>query len=204
LALAALAIVPLDRVAGQSRDTRAALESLAVPIYQELAALKSVSAPGSPPPIELKSRAEMRRFIEQELDRRYSTARVGAERQGRVGWGLIGASYDLRRLFLDLMEEQIAAYYDPRAKVMVVGDWLPLDQQQAALMHELVHALQDRAVALDDFIAPRPGEGDHLLARQALVEGEAVGLTMELLLRAHGMDFASLPHLAPIRSAVAA
>jgi hypothetical protein len=71
-------------------------------------------------------------------------------------------------------------------------------------MHELVHALQDRLVPLDAFIAPRAGEGDQLLARQALVEGEAVALTLELVLRANGTDLSSLPDLGPLRSAVEA
>ena len=121
-----------------------------------------------------------------------------------VAWGLIPPDYDLRRLFVDLMEEQIAAYYDPRAKVMVVGDWLPPAQQQAALMHELVHALQDRVVSLETFITPQPGEGDQLLARQALIEGEAVALSVDLLLRAQGLQLSSLPDLTPVRGAVIA
>ncbi len=204
LALAAIALVPVDRSLAQTTDTQASLEALAGPVYRELAALKGVSAPGPPPPIQIKSRAEMRRFVEQELDRKYSGARVEAERKGMVAWGLIPPDYDLRRLFVDLMEEQIAAYYDPRAKVMVVGDWLPPAQQQAALMHELVHALQDRVVSLETFITPKAGEGDQLLARQALIEGEAVALSVDLLLRAQGLQLSALPDLTPVRSAVIA
>jgi hypothetical protein len=163
-----------------------------------------MASPGAPPPILVKSREETRRFIEQELERRYSPARVEQERKAMVAWGLIPRDYDLRRLFVDLMQEQIAAYYDPRAKVMVVGDWLPPDQQQTALMHELVHALQDREISLDEFIVPHPGQGDQLLARQALMEGEAVALTLELVLRAQGTDFASVPDLGPLQGTVSA
>ena len=83
-----------------------------------------------PPPVLLRSREDNRRFMEQEMNRRYSPARIEAERKTLVAWGLIPADYDLRTLFLDLMQEQISAYYDPRAKVMVVGDWLPPEQQR--------------------------------------------------------------------------
>ncbi len=204
LMLAAITFVRTGTAPAQQTRTQPPLSALAGPLYQQLAQLKGMASPGPPPPIVIKSREETRRFIEQELDRRYSTARVEAERKGMIAWGLIPPDYDLRRLFIDLMEEQVAAYYDPRGKVMVVGDWLPPDQQQTALMHELVHALQDREVSLDDFITPHPGQGDQLLARQALMEGEAVALTLELVLRAQGADLASLPDLGPLRGMVSA
>lgn len=183
---------------------QSALGLIAGPLYDQLAALKGMASPGPPPPISIKSREETRRFIQLEMDRRYSAARLESERKGMVAWGLIPPTYDLRRLFVDLMEEQIAAYYDPVAKVMVVGDWLSPEQQQAALMHELVHALQDREISLDTFITPHPGQGDQLLARQALMEGEAVALMLALLLKGQGLELSALPDLGAVRSAVIA
>jgi hypothetical protein len=174
LALAAIASSSGQLTWAQPQaPAQSSLALLAGPLYQQLATLKGMPSPGAPPPILIKSRDDTRRFIQQEMDRRYSAARLESERKGMVAWGLIPATYDLRRLFVDLMEEQIAAYYDPVTKVMVVGDWLSPDQQQAAIMHELVHALQDREISLDAFITPHPGQGDQLLARQALMEGEA-------------------------------
>ncbi|HEV8437978.1 MAG TPA: ImmA/IrrE family metallo-endopeptidase [Methylomirabilota bacterium] len=206
-ALAALLVVVVAFIptgVAPAQPAQPSLGALAGPLYQQLAQIKGIAAPGPPPPILVKSREETRRFIEQELDRRYSPTRLEQERKGMIAWGLIPADYDLRRLFLELMEEQVAAYYDPRAKVMVVGDWLPPEQQQTALMHELVHALQDREISLDDYITPHPGQGDQVLARQALMEGEAVALTLELVLRAQGKDLASLPDLAPLQGLVSA
>ena len=187
----------------QTPDSSRALEALAAPIYQQLAALKSMTSPGHPPPVLLRSREDNRRFMEQEMNRRYSPARIEAERKTLVAWGLIPTDYDLRTLFLDLMQEQISAYYDPRAKVMVVGDWLPPEQQRAALIHELVHALQDREIALDGFISPDPGRGDQLLARQALIEGEAVALTIDFLLKVQNMDITMLPDLSNTQGLIA-
>lgn len=191
---AALAAAPALR-AQQSSPAQAALDAIAAPLYQQLAALKGIASPGAPPPVLLRSRAENRSFIEQEIARRYSPALLEAERKSMAAWGMIPPDYDLRRLFLDLLEEQISAYYDPRRKVMVVGDWLPAEQQRAALMHELVHALQDRELPLDSFIAPDPGHGDRLLARQALVEGEAVALSFDLMLKPQGIDISGLSDL---------
>ncbi|PYO56864.1 MAG: hypothetical protein DMD83_12255 [Candidatus Rokuibacteriota bacterium] len=200
----AIALIPAGAASAQQTRAESSLSALAGPLYQQLAALKGMAAPGPPPPILIKSREETRRFIQKELDRRYSAARVEAERKGMVAWGLIPPDYDLRRLFVDLLEEQIAAYYDPLGKVMVVGDWLAPEHQQAALMHELVHALQDREMSLEAYSTPHPGQGDQLLARQALVEGEAVALMLELLLKAQGAELSLLPDLGPVRSVVAA
>jgi len=181
--------------AQETSPAQAALDAVVTPLYQQLAELKGIASPGPPPPVLLRSRAENRRFIEQELARRYSPALLEADRKSMVAWGVIPPDYDLRRLFLDLLEEQVSAYYDPRSKVMVVGDWLPPEQQRAALMHELVHALQDRELPLDNFVAPDPGHGDRVLARQALIEGEAVALSFDLMLKPQGMDISGLSDL---------
>jgi hypothetical protein len=205
IALAAFVFGPIGIARSQTlAPAQSSLGLLAGPLYQQLAALKGIAAPGTPPPILLKSREDTRRFIQQELDRRYSAARLESERKGMVAWGLIPPTYDLRRLFVDLMEEQIAAYYDPVAKVLVVGDWLSPEQQQAALLHELVHALQDKEISLEAFITPHPGQGDQLLARQALIEGEAVALMLALLLKAQGLELSAFPDLSAVRSAVIA
>jgi hypothetical protein len=194
LAVAALAAA-LPLRAQQPSPAQAALDAVAAPLFQQLAAIKSMASPGPPPPVLVRSRADNRRFIEQEINRRYSAAVLDAERKSMVAWNVIPPDYDLRRLFLDLLEEQVSAYYDARGKVMVVGDWLPAEQQRAALMHELVHALQDRELPLDSFIAPDPGHGDRMLARQALVEGEAVALSFDLMLKPQGLDISRLPDL---------
>lgn len=203
LALAALATPFLLRAQPSSSEQQTALEAVAAPLYDQLAAIRSIAAPGAPPPVLVRSRADNRRFIEQEIKRRYSKDQLEGERKSMVAWGVLPAEYDLQRLFLDLLEEQVSAYYDPIGKVMVVGDWLPADQQRAALTHELVHALQDRELPIDSFITPDPGQGDRLLARQALIEGEAVALSFDLLLKPQGIDISRLPDLSTTQGLIA-
>jgi len=203
VALAALATPLLLRAQSSSPEQQTALEAVAGPLYDQLAEIRTIASPGAPPPVLVRSRADNRRFIEQEIKRRYSQEQLEAERKSMVAWGVLPADYDLQRLFLDLLEEQVSAYYDPLGKVMVVGDWLPVDQQRAALMHELVHALQDRELPIDSFIAPDRGQGDRLLARQALIEGEAVALTFDLLLKPQGIDISRLPDLSTTQGLIA-
>lgn len=189
------AVLPLYAQSRPDAEQQAALSAVAAPLYDQLAELRGIASPGPPPPVLVRSRADNRRFIEQEINRRYSQDQLEAERKSMVAWGVLPADYDLQRLFLDLLEEQVSAYYDPLGKVMVVGDWLPREEQRAALVHELVHALQDRELPIDAFISPEPGHGDRLLTRQALVEGEAVALTFDLMLKAQATDISRLPDL---------
>ena len=197
------AIFPLSAQSRPDAEQQSALAAVAAPLFDQLAELRGIASPGHPPPVLVRSRADNRRFIEQEMNRRYSRDQLEAERKSMVAWGVLPADYDLQRLFLDLLEEQVSAYYDPLGKVMVVGDWLPPEQQRAALVHELVHALQDRELPIDAFIAPDPGHGDRLLTRQALVEGEAVALTFDLLLKAQATDISRLPDLSMTQGLIA-
>ena len=197
------AVLPLRAQPRPGAEQQTALSAVTAPLFDQLAELRGIASPGQPPPVLVRSRSDNRRFIQQEMNRRYSKDQLEAERKSMVAWGVLPAEYDLQRLFLDLLEEQVSAYYDPLGKVMVVGDWLPPEQQRAALMHELVHALQDRELSIDAFIAPDPGHGDRLLTRQALIEGEAVALTFDLLLKPQGTDISRLPDLSMTQGLVA-
>ncbi|MBI2155069.1 MAG: hypothetical protein HYU24_15420 [Candidatus Rokubacteria bacterium] len=201
--LLAVGLLPAPAAAQQS--SLASLQALVAPFYAQLAALRGLPAPGSPPPVVIRSRSETRRYVEQELNRKYPPADVEAEQKAMIAWGLVPADFDLRGFYLDLMEEQAAAYYDPVGKVMVLADWLTPEQQQSALLHELVHALQDREISLDRFVAPSPrGRGDQLLAREALIEGEAVAVSLEVILKPQGLDFQKLPDLSSLQQLIAA
>src|SRR4029453_17644960 len=126
------AVFPLYAQSRPGAEQQAALSAVAAPLYDQLAGIRGIASPGPPPPVLVRSRADNRRFIEQEMKRRYSSDQLEAERKSMVAWGVLPADYDLRRLFLDLLEEQVSAYYDPLGKVMVVGEWLPREQQRPA------------------------------------------------------------------------
>jgi len=70
----------------------------------------------------------------------------------------------------------VAAYYDPEGKaVTVIDGGQPLDSQQAVtvLVHEAMHALQDRTVGLAAFQNRFPDDLDRMLASKSVTEGEA-------------------------------
>ena len=203
--VAVLLVLSLLSVPATAQQTPvASLQALVAPFFAELSALRGLPSAGSPPPVVVRSRSETRRFLDQELNRKYPTAQIQAEQKSMIAWRLAPPDFDLRAFFLDLMEEQAAAYYDTVGKVMVLADWLTPEQQQAALLHELVHALQDREISLERFITPSRGQGDRLLAREALIEGEAVALSLEIMLEPQGLDLLKIPDLSAVQQLIAA
>ena len=81
---------------------------------------------------------------------------------------------DLFQLQVDLFSEQVAGYYDPDTKeLVVVTDQGELGvSDKVTMAHEIVHALQDQhfdLIAIDEFAI----DADHDTAITALVEGDA-------------------------------
>jgi hypothetical protein len=202
IAIALVAALGAGTAEAQSLGVRE-LQAEAARLLQELASLRGIPSPAPAPRVVVRTRDERRRFVVGEFQRKYPAGRLDAERRAMVAWGLIPPGFDLTGFLADLVVEQAAAYYDPVGKVMVLANWLPADAQREALAHELVHALQDRQADLDRFLATAPGRGDAGLARQALVEGEAVALTMDRTLRRLGQDLASLSDVTAFRQAIA-
>ena len=67
LALAALATPLLLRAQASSPEQQTALEAVAGPLYDQLAEIRFIASPGAPPPVLVRSRADNRRFIAQEI-----------------------------------------------------------------------------------------------------------------------------------------
>ena len=200
--LGILAAASIASVASPQALVPPELRAEAARLLRDLAALRGLPPPGSPPPLVIQTSEERRRFVVAELARKYSPARLDAERRALVAWGLVPADFDLPAFLADLLAEQAAAYYDPGAKRMVLANWLTPELRRDALTHELVHVLQDRLVDLDRFLGASPGRSDESVARHALVEGEAVALSQDLSLRRDGRDFAALPDVADLQRAI--
>lgn len=91
--------------------------------------------------------------------------------------GMLDDDADLDALLLDLYTEQVAGFYDPDAREMVVpvsvDGITPL--QEITIAHELVHALTDQHFDFNDEYVDRleNGTGDDVSGILATVEGDA-------------------------------
>lgn len=106
--------------------------------------------------------------------------------------GLISPDLDSEKLITQLLTEEVAGFYDPDNKrmVLIVEDgpkkdpgWLgrllgarptfDKDEQKTTLAHELTHALQDQLYDLNAMQEGIEDDDDMLVAFSSLVEGDA-------------------------------
>ncbi len=125
-------------------------------------------------------------------------------------FGLLPRDFDLEKLLVALLREQVAGYYDPKTKTVNLLDWVPMEEQEPVMAHELTHALQDQAVGLDKWMKrgekdlgelrrdPTPAdiENDEMDdTREAVIEGQAEAVMMQYELAPVGRSILDSPDL---------
>ena len=125
-------------------------------------------------------------------------------------FGLLPREFDLEKLLVSLLREQVAGYYDPKTKTVNLLDWVPMEQQEPVMAHELTHALQDQTINLNRFMKkgdkdlgemrkdPTPAdiENDEIEdTREAVVEGQAEAMMLEYELAPAGRSITDSPDL---------
>ncbi len=125
-------------------------------------------------------------------------------------FGLLPRDFDLEKLLVSLLREQVAGYYDPKTKTVNLLDWVPMEEQEPVMAHELTHALQDQAINLNRWMkkgekdlaeirkdpTPEDIENDEMdSAREAVVEGQAEAVMLEYELAPAGRSIADSPDL---------
>jgi hypothetical protein len=145
----------------------------------------------------LRSRDEIRAYVVREMDEEKNPAERYAEARSAEAFGLIPKGFDLDNFMIDLLTEQIAGLYDPKAREFYIADWIPLDDQRMVMAHELTHALQDQHFQIEAWEkAARPND-DGELAREAVLEGSAMAAMIDYLLKGTGHSVEDLPAIDP-------
>jgi hypothetical protein len=133
-----------------------------------------------------QSRSEIEQVIIKNLDADTTPAEMYAAETVLKAFGLAPPDFAYRSFIIKLLSEQVAGYYDPKAKQFYLADWIELDGQKPVMAHELTHALQDQHFNLRRFEKWRKGDSDAELAARALIEGDAT-LAMTHYLTRHPM-----------------
>jgi hypothetical protein len=138
----------------------------------------------TPPVVQSQPRDSVRAFLERRFHEELPDSELTGMERAYKAFGLVPASMDIRRFMLDLLTEQVAGYYDPKAKTLYVVEGDDEAVAGITLAHELVHALQDQHFNLDSLTQARE-DNDRLTTGQAVVEGQA---TLEQLGTMIGSD----------------
>lgn len=136
------------------------------------------------PRAEVISREQLRRYLEARFRQEYPGDRMRDLRDAYRLFTLLPDSTDLSRLFLDVLTEQVAGFYDPDSGAFFGVQGTAPAYRVTTVAHELVHALQDDYVPLDSILG-QTDDADRLLAAQAVLEGQA---TLAMIRMQPGLD----------------
>lgn len=128
-----------------------------------------------------QSRSEIERMIVKNLDTDTTPAEMHATEVLLKAFGLAPPDFAYRSFLIKLLTEQVAGYYDPKARQFYLADWIEIDGQKPVMAHELTHALQDQHFNLKRFEKWPKGDSDAELAAHALIEGDATLAMMQYL-----------------------
>jgi len=159
---------------------------------------------------ELAGREQVRKFVLTHMQEDKDAQRLQRSEASMKKFGLLPQDFDLRKFLLDLLEDQVAGYYDPKTKTVYLLDWVAPEAQRPVLAHELTHALQDQNFGLDKWLKVRDddqrGNPDNLdagpdeeqAARQAVSEGQGMAVMMDYVLAPSGQSLADMPAVGEI------
>jgi hypothetical protein len=146
----------------------------------------------------LRSKDDIRAFVvEQDKEDKDETQKY-ADEKTMEAFGLIPKDFPLEKFMEDVLTDQIAGLYDPKAKEFYIADWIPIDEQKEVMAHELTHALEDQSFRIDPWIkAARPND-DAELARDSVSEGTAMAAMMDYALQDEHLNVRAIPDVAPL------
>ena len=97
----------------------------------------------------LRSREEIRAYLIQQMKEDKDAEKRYADEKTLEKLGLLPKNFPMESFLLDLLTEQIAGLYDPKAKEFYIADWMAPEEQREVMAHELTHALQDQHYHID-------------------------------------------------------
>lgn len=141
-------------------------------------------------PFESITRDQVNKYLKEQIRRSVKPDEIRAEETTLKKFGFVPPDFDLKQTTIDLLTEQAAAFYDFRRKKLFISDWATVNMRDVALIHELAHALADQNFAIEKYTTKGPENSESSLAREAVVEGQASWLMIEVGARRVGRTLA--------------
>jgi len=151
----------------------------------------------SPLKKSVRSREEIRAYVVDRMKEDREPAKRYADQKALEKFALIPKDFPLDAFLVDLLSEQVAGLYDPKAHEFFIADWIPAGEQRIVMAHELTHALHDQHFRVDPWVVAAKPNDDAVAARQAVLEGAAVAAMLDYGLRGSGMSVRGMRGLDP-------
>ena len=165
-----------------SRESKLVAKTLA-----RVSELRGIKAKKPVPGVKLERTALVGRIRDKAL-REYPAEALRRETQLIQLFGFAPPTFDYLGELTKLLEAQLEGFYEPNNGTMYLAQDLEGGEAEAALAHELVHALQDQNYDLKSRSTYRPGKGDETMALSCLAEGDATSLMIDYMLAKGGQQ----------------
>lgn len=152
----------------------------------------------------LVGRAEVEKYTRDMEAKEDFAKRFASSELTMKKFGLLPRDFDLKEFLVKANGKQIAAYYDFETKTISMLNWIPRNQQEPILAHELTHALQDQNYDLQHFLKFNASEekpsddedrSETAMAHHAVTEGQAQVVYVDYILKPYGRTVQNTPAL---------
>src|SRR5437763_14041196 len=158
---------------------------------------------------KLTSRDEVVSYLTKHLNDE-DTQRLRRSELVLKKFGLLPREFNLETFMVALLREEVAGYYDPKTKTVNLLDWVPIEEQEPVMAHELTHALQDQDINLQKWMkkgdkdlaeirkdtTPADIENDESdNAREPAIERQAQAMMLQYAIAPTGHTITSNPAL---------
>ncbi len=125
-------------------------------------------------------------YARREFDEEIGEERFRAMSHAYILLGLVEPGTDLYEVFLQLLQDQVGGYYDPKTEAFyMISSYNQGMLADIIMAHELTHALDDQHYDLDGMQKRVHGNADAEFAMRAVVEGS--GTSVMTLYMARGV-----------------
>ncbi len=146
---------------------------------------------------KLENRDFFRRYYLRLLQKEYPPQKKQAYEKAFRLFGFLPQGADLIETYLNSFMKVVNGLYDPPTQTLYIADWIGVEDQEKALVHELDHALQDQYFGLKAYLDQGADDTlDEQFARASVMEGEATAIALNDSLEDRGTDFTRLVNIA--------
>ena len=197
LVLAALARAQSESPPAAESRPRNKAEEIAVKIEKQVEKLRGLEFK-TPVKIGVYDKATLKAFLLKHAEKELTPARIEPHVRALKILNLIPEDMDFKKVLLDILNEQVAGFYDPDTKELRLIDRnapdpsgtdhapsgmekmakeamarMGIDEDAVIMAHELTHALQDQFIGLKTLPMEIEDDDDLVTASQSVVEGDA-------------------------------
>ena len=143
------------------------------------------------------SKADVEKYVQGNLAKEEYAQRFVQAEMTMKKLGFVSRDFNLKEFVVKSTGQEIAGYYDEETKTISLLNWVPADRQEPILAHELTHALQDQNYDLRKWMKgaqkAKSEEDESAVARKAVVEGQAMVVYLDYMLKPVGRTLQNTP-----------